>query len=82
MGISVSNGEFYGILRGKYIELTSQHFSFYRKLLVMFPNDRGSTVNSRESDRPLPIFGLNTLVIEQGLKQRKCFSLIHFFNPV
>ena len=53
MGISVSNGEFYGILRRKYIELTSQHFSFYRKLLVMFPNDRGSTVNSRESDRPL-----------------------------
>ena len=46
MGISVSNGEFYGILRGKYIELTSQHFSFYRKLLVMFPNDRGSIVNS------------------------------------
>ena len=28
------------------------------------------------------ILGLSTLVIEQGLKQRKGCSLIYFFNPV
>ena len=44
-------------------------------------------LNSRKETQSLAsagskILGLSTLVIEQGLKQRKGCSLIHFFNPV
>ena len=44
-------------------------------------------LNSRKETQSLAsvgskISGLSTLVIEQGLKQRKGCSLIHFFNPV
>ena len=44
-------------------------------------------LNSRKGTQSLAsagskILGLSTLVIEQGLKQRKGCSLIHFFNPV
>ena len=44
-------------------------------------------LNSRKETQPLAsagskILGLTTLVIEQGLKQRKHCSLIHFFNSV
>ena len=43
-------------------------------------------LNSRKETQSLAsvgskISGLSTLVIEQGLKQRKGCSLIHFFNP-
>ena len=44
-------------------------------------------LNSRKETRSLAsagskILGLGTLVIEQGLKQRKGCSLIHLFNSV
>ena len=44
-------------------------------------------LNSRKETQSLAsagskILGLSTLVIEQGLKQRKGCSLTHFFNPV
>ena len=35
-----------------------------------------------DSRKETIVLGLNTLVIEQGLKQRKGCSLIPFFNPV
>ena len=49
----------------------------YRFIYAEFP--KGDTIVGK---RRIQILGLSTLVIEQGLKQRKGCSLIHFFNPV
>ena len=48
----------------------------YRYIYAGFP--KGNTIVYKRSK----ISGLSSLLIEQGLKQRKGFSLIHFFNPV
>ena len=49
----------------------------YRFIYAEFPkgNNRWQAPDPR-------VLGLSTTLIEQGLKQRKGCSLIHFFNPV
>ena len=49
----------------------------YRFIYAEFPKG-----NNRWQAPDLRVLGLSTTLIEQGLKQRKGCSLIHFFNPV
>ena len=49
----------------------------YHLIYAEFPNETQSLASAGSK-----VLGLSTLVIEQGLKQRKGCSLIHFFNPV
>ena len=49
----------------------------YYLIYAEFPNETQSLASAGSK-----VLGLSTLVIEQGLKQRKGCSLIHFFNPV
>ena len=50
-------------------------------LFGVFKRTASFMLDSREEIRSLAN-GLSSLLIEQGLKQPKGFSLIHFFNPV
>ena len=76
---------FQKLFQNSFPELPSPFPWFIRCILGKFT--ASFMLNSRKGTQSLAsagskILGLSTLVIEQGLKQRKGCSLTHFFNPV
>ena len=63
-----------------YFVLSDVFVKIYRYIYAEFPKE-GKETRSSESVGS-KILGLSSILIEQGLKQRKSFSFVHFFNPV
>ena len=79
----------FGIISGIISELISRItwslplvYSVYFGKIYCFIYASAERNHNRLANAGSKILGLSTLVIEQGLKQRKGCSLIHFFNPV